>query len=114
MEFIISTLLAGFAYLDGLRTKKQLLAAINSNYVNRLEEAINDLQTQDQQLLKDIQQELIQKGQLDLAERINTILSNNLKVSPESFIILKSYSNSEQLYKLTMSSGLLSLKETAL
>ncbi len=62
MELIISTLLAAFAYLDGLRTKKQLLAAINSSYVDRLEEAINNLQTQDQQLLKDLQQELIQKA----------------------------------------------------
>jgi len=105
MEFIVSTLLAVFAYMDGLRTKKQLLAAINSNYVDRLEEAINDLQTQDQQLLKGIQQELIQKGQLDLAEKMNTVLSENCKISTESFVILKSYLNSEQLYKLAMSSS---------
>ena len=103
MELIVSTLLAVFAYMDGLRTKKQLLAAINSNFVDRVEEAINDLQTQDQQLLKSIQQELIQKGQLELAEKINTILSDEFKVSPESFVILKSYLNSEQLYKLAMS-----------
>ena len=105
MELIVSTLLAVFAYMDGLRTKKQLLAAINSNFVDRVEEAINDLQTQDQQLLKSIQQELIQKGQLELAEKINTILSDEFKVSPESFVILKSYLNSEQLYKLAMSSS---------
>ncbi|AJQ27528.1 hypothetical protein [Pelosinus fermentans] len=102
MELIVSTLLAVFAYMDGLRTKKQLLAAINSNFVDRVEEAINDLQTQDQQLLKSIQQELIQKGQLELAEKINAILSDEFKVSPESFVILKSYLNSEQLYKLAM------------
>ena len=105
MELIVSTLLAVFAYMDGLRTKKQLLAAINSNFVDRVEEAINDLQTQDQKLLKSIQQELIQKGQLELAEKINTILSDEFKVSPESFVILKSYLNSEQLYKLAMSSS---------
>lgn len=105
MELIVSTLLAVFAYMDGLRTKKQLLAAINSNFVDRVDEAINDLQTQDQQLLKSIQQELIQKGQLELAEKINTILSDEFKVSPESFVILKSYLNSEQLYKLAMRSS---------
>jgi hypothetical protein len=109
MESIfISILLAAFAYLDGLRTKKQLLAAIDSTYVDRIDAAINDLQTQDQQLLKVIQQELIQKGQLDLAEKMNIILSDKFKISSASFIILKAYLNSDQLYKTAMNSDLLS------
>ena len=107
MEFIISILLAAFAYLDGLKTKRQLLAAINSSHVDRMNAAINDLQTRDQLLIKDIQQELIQKGQLDLAEKVNNILCDKFQVSPESFIILKSYSNSGQLYKIAMNSNLL-------
>ena len=107
-SILISILLASLAYLDGLRTKKQLLAAIDSNkYEERLEDAINDLQTKDQQLLKGIQQELIQKGQLDLAEKINTLLNGEFKVSPESFIILKASLTSDQLYKSAMDSNLL-------
>lgn len=109
MEYIlISILLASFAYLDGLRTKKQLLAAIDSKkYKERMDAAINDLQTQDQQLLKGIQQELIQKGQLDLAEKMNSLLNGEFKVSPASFIILKASLTSDQLYKSAMDSNLL-------
>lgn len=108
MESILfSILLAALASLDGWRTKKQLLAAIDSKYVDRMDAIINDLQTKDKQVLKDIQQELIQKGQLDLAEKINTLLSDNFKVSSESFIILKAYLNSDRLYKIAMDSNLL-------
>jgi len=109
MESIfISILLASLAYLDGLRTKKQLLAAINSNkYEERMNAVVNDLQTQDQQLLKSIQQELIQIGQLDLAEDMNDLLNGEFKVSSESFIILQASLTSDQLYKAAMDSNLL-------
>lgn len=108
MESIFfSILLAALASLDGWRTKKQLLAAINSQYVERLDAAINDLQTKDKLLLKDIQRSLIHKGELELAEKMNCMLSNDFKVSPEAFIILKSNLESDQLYKTAVNSTLL-------
>jgi hypothetical protein len=110
MEIAISILLAVFAALDGWRTKKQLLAAIDSKYVDRMDAAINDLQTKDKQLLKDIQQKLIHKGELALAEKMNSILSDEFKISPEAFIMLKSNLESDQLYKTAMNSSLLPLE----
>jgi regulator of replication initiation timing len=52
---------------------------------------LNDLRTKDRMELRYIVQELIQKGEIDLAEELNRLLDNNFRLSNESFYILKGY-----------------------
>ena len=111
-SIIISVLIAAFAYFDGLKTKKQLLIAINSIEIQRkyqewISAGIKDFQTKDKKLLKSIQQELIQKGQVDLARKMNDIIDDEYKISQESFILLESYLESDKLYTVIINNSFL-------
>jgi predicted RNA binding protein with dsRBD fold (UPF0201 family) len=52
---------------------------------------LNDLRTKDRMKLRYIVQELIRKGEVELAEELNFLLDDNFKLSNESFYILKGY-----------------------
>jgi len=52
---------------------------------------LDDLRTKDRDKIRSMVQELIRKGEFDLAYDLNRLLGENFRLSEESFSILKGY-----------------------
>lgn len=71
---------------------------------------VNNIKNGRTEGLQQIYRELMQRGELVAAQKLNTLVTGDSVISEESYILLKNYFKSEEFYK-KLESNLLDLKK---
>lgn len=70
---------------------------------------VNNIKNGRTEGLQQIYRELMQRGELVAAQKVNTLVSGDRVISEESYVLLENYFKSEEFYK-KLESNLLDLK----
>lgn len=101
---IVDELTPIFACLQDKREQDELMSYVNKYlYVpqcqNFIMNNVRNLKDGNTDELRQIYQELMQKGESDLANKVNNLVSGDTSISEELSITLESYFKSAQFYR---------------
>ena len=106
MEHVVSIANTLTSIFNGLQSKKEdhLMAYLNTYlFFPQCEKfiinSVNELQSGNTKALEQIYKELMQQGDITLAQSVDSLLSGKVTVSRESCMLLEAYVKSEIFYK---------------
>jgi uncharacterized protein (UPF0297 family) len=101
---IVDDLMSVFTCWQGKHEEDELMSYMNQYLYlpqcqNFIIMNINNIKNGKTEELQQIYKELMQRGELVLAQKVNILVSGDSAISDESYVLLENYFKSEEFYK---------------
>ena len=101
---VVDTLTSVFTYWQDRQKEDEVMGYLNQYLYlpqcqNFIITNVNNMKNGKTEELQQIYKELMQRGEVDLAQKVNTLVNGDINMSEESYILLEAYFKSEDFYK---------------